>query len=83
MAERLRPRARARLGRDFQSYASGPRVTTPLGEAGAGLRSKARELAACALVVDDEDDARELIETVLTQYGAEVVAASSAAEAPC
>ena len=43
---------------------------------------KLRELAGVrALVVDDEDDARELIETVLTQYGAEVVAASSAAEA--
>jgi CheY-like chemotaxis protein len=33
------------------------------------------------LVVDDENDARELIETVLTQYGAEVVAVSSAEEA--
>jgi hypothetical protein len=34
-----------------------------------------------ALVVDDEDDARELIETALTQYGADVVSVSSAAEA--
>jgi CheY-like chemotaxis protein len=34
-----------------------------------------------ALVVDDEDAARELIEMVLTQYGADVVAVSSAAEA--
>jgi CheY-like chemotaxis protein len=34
-----------------------------------------------ALVVDDADDARELIETALTQYGADVVAVSSAAEA--
>ena len=33
------------------------------------------------LVVDDEDDARELIAAVLTQYGADVVAVSSAAEA--
>jgi len=33
------------------------------------------------MVVDDENDARELIETVLRQYGAEVVAVSSAAEA--
>src|SRR5262249_33908118 len=31
--------------------------------------------------VDDEDDARNLIETVLSQYGADVVAVSSAAEA--
>src|SRR5262249_47879023 len=34
-----------------------------------------------ALVVDDEDDARVLIETALTQYGADVVAVSSAEEA--
>jgi CheY-like chemotaxis protein len=34
-----------------------------------------------ALVVDDEDDARNLIETALAQYGADVVAVSSAAEA--
>ena len=34
-----------------------------------------------ALVVDDEDDARELLKSALTQYGADVVAASSAAEA--
>ncbi|HEY8459403.1 MAG TPA: response regulator, partial [Blastocatellia bacterium] len=41
-----------------------------------------RELAGVrALVVDDENDARELIETALTQYGAEVVAVGSAAEA--
>jgi len=33
------------------------------------------------LVVDDEDDARELVKVVLTQAGAEVAAASSAAEA--
>jgi PAS domain S-box-containing protein len=34
-----------------------------------------------ALVVDDEDDARELLKTVIAQYGADVVAAQSAAEA--
>jgi PAS domain S-box-containing protein len=34
-----------------------------------------------ALVVDDEDDARELLKTVIGQYGADVVAARSAAEA--
>jgi PAS domain S-box-containing protein len=34
-----------------------------------------------ALVVDDEDDARELVKTVIAHYGANVVAARSAAEA--
>jgi PAS domain S-box-containing protein len=34
-----------------------------------------------ALVVDDEDDARELLKTVMAQYGADVVAARSASEA--
>jgi CheY-like chemotaxis protein len=34
-----------------------------------------------AMVVDDETDARELVESALSQYGADVVAASSAAEA--
>jgi CheY-like chemotaxis protein len=33
------------------------------------------------LVVDDDDDARALLEIALRQYGAEVVAAASAAEA--
>jgi len=59
-------------------------VATPLGEAGvAPVRVKSSgELAGVrALVVDDEDNARELIETALTQYGADVVAVSSAAEA--
>jgi PAS domain S-box-containing protein len=59
-------------------------VATPLGEAeGAPTTVKSSgELAGMrALVVDDENDARELIETVLRQYGAEVVAVSSAAEA--
>lgn len=34
-----------------------------------------------SLVVDDEDDARELLKSSLMRYGAEVVTASSAAEA--
>jgi PAS domain S-box-containing protein len=34
-----------------------------------------------ALVVEDEDDARELVKTVIAQYGADVVASRSAAEA--
>src|SRR5262249_38753248 len=50
-------------------------VATPLGEAGVApvpVKSS-RELAGIrALVVDDEDDARKLIETALTQYGADV-----------
>jgi signal transduction histidine kinase/ActR/RegA family two-component response regulator len=59
-------------------------VATPLGEAGgAPVTVKiSKELAGVrALVVDDEDDARKLIETALTQQGADVVAVSSAAEA--
>jgi PAS domain S-box-containing protein len=59
-------------------------VATPLGEAGVEPVPVKRsgELAGVrALVVDDEDDARKLIETVLWQYGADVVSVSSAAEA--
>jgi len=59
-------------------------VATPLGEAGGAAVTVKRsgELAGVrALVVDDADDARELIETALMQYGADVVAVSSAAEA--
>jgi signal transduction histidine kinase/CheY-like chemotaxis protein len=59
-------------------------VTTSLGEAGVApitVKSSGELAGVRALVVDDENDARELIETVLTQYGAEVVAVSSAAEA--
>jgi CheY-like chemotaxis protein len=59
-------------------------VATPLGEAGGAPATVkiSRELAGVrALVVDDEDDARELIETALAQHGADVVAVSSAADA--
>jgi PAS domain S-box-containing protein len=59
-------------------------VATPLGGAG-GAPDKVKrseELAGVrALVVDDEEDARELLKSALTQYGAGVVAAGSAAEA--
>jgi CheY-like chemotaxis protein len=59
-------------------------VATPLGEAGGApvaVKSSGELAGVSALVVDDENDARELIDTVLTQYGAEVIAVSSAAEA--
>src|SRR5215470_12491644 len=59
-------------------------VTTPLGEAGGEsvtVKSSGELAGVRALVVDDDDDARELIERALTQYGAGVVAVSSAAEA--
>jgi PAS domain S-box-containing protein len=59
-------------------------VATPLGEASgtpARVKSSGELAGVRALVVDDEDNARELIEAVLLQYGADVIAASSAAEA--
>jgi PAS domain S-box-containing protein len=59
-------------------------IATPLGEAeGAPVSGKvSKELTGVrALVVDDEDDARELLDLALSQYGADVVAVSSAAEA--
>jgi PAS domain S-box-containing protein len=59
-------------------------VATPIEEAeGASTTVKSSgELAGVrALVVDDEDVARELIKMALTQYGADVIAVSSAAEA--
>jgi hypothetical protein len=59
-------------------------VATPLGEAGVAPATVkiSRELEGVrALVVDDEHDARELIAKALTQYGADVVAVSSAEEA--
>src|SRR5262245_4823238 len=59
-------------------------VATPIGEAeGAPVTVKSSEELACvrALVVDDEDDARELLKAALNHYGACVIAVSSAAEA--
>jgi PAS domain S-box-containing protein len=62
-------------------------VTAPLGEAGEGVAAvkspaEARMLAGVrALVVDDMEDARALLESTLRQYGADVVAVGSAAEA--
>ncbi len=59
-------------------------VSSPLGEAGGApvTAERTRELAGVrALVVDDEDDARELLKATLAQYGADVIAVSSAAEA--
>jgi PAS domain S-box-containing protein len=59
-------------------------VATPLGEAGVEpvtVKSSGELAGVRAMVVDDEDDARKLIETVLRQYGADVVAVSSAEEA--
>jgi PAS domain S-box-containing protein len=60
-------------------------VSSPLEAQGAPVSSlEPRKLTLAgvrALVVDDEEDARELLKAVLAQFGADVVAASSAAEA--
>jgi PAS domain S-box-containing protein len=62
-------------------------VSSPLGEdegapvAVSGLEETIMLTGVRAMVVDDETDARELVESALAQYGADVVAASSAAEA--
>src|SRR5215813_1991078 len=59
-------------------------VATPLEEVGGAPATveSSEELAGVrVLVVDDHEDARELLETALTKYGANVVTASSAAEA--
>jgi CheY-like chemotaxis protein len=62
-------------------------ITAPLGKARVGVAAvkspeEARMLAGVrALVVDDMEDARVLIASELRQYGADVVAVSSAAEA--
>jgi PAS domain S-box-containing protein len=58
-------------------------VTTPIGEVDGALAAKSSgELAGVrALVVDDEDDARELLKSALENYGADVIAVNSAAEA--
>jgi PAS domain S-box-containing protein len=58
-------------------------VASPIGEGdGAPAAKSSGELAGVrALVVDDEDDARELLKSALENYGADVIAVSSAAEA--
>ncbi len=59
-------------------------VATPIMEAGSApiAVESSEDLAGVrALVVDDEDDARQLVTAALTQYGAAVVAVGSAAEA--
>jgi PAS domain S-box-containing protein len=59
-------------------------VATPIGETGAEpvTVTSSQELAGVrALVVDDENDARELLQTALKYYGADVIAVSSASEA--
>jgi PAS domain S-box-containing protein len=59
-------------------------VVTPIGETGGAPDAVkiSQELAGVrALVVDDENDARELLKSVLGHYGADVIAVSSAAEA--
>ncbi|HEX5081142.1 MAG TPA: PAS domain S-box protein, partial [Blastocatellia bacterium] len=59
-------------------------VATPLGDAGGApvtVKSSGELAGVRVLVVDDQDDARELLKLALTQYGADVVAAGSAAEA--
>ncbi|HZF41293.1 MAG TPA: ATP-binding protein, partial [Blastocatellia bacterium] len=59
-------------------------VATPIAETGGApvTVKSSRELAGVrALVVDDENDARELLKSALRHYGADVIAVSSAAEA--
>ena len=59
-------------------------VATPIGEAegaSAAVKSSGELAGVRALVIDDEDDARELLESALKHYGADVIAVSSAAEA--
>src|SRR5262249_3159052 len=60
-------------------------VSSPLEAEGAPVSSlepqKSTLAGVRALVVDDEEDARELLKTVLARFGADVVAATSAAEA--
>jgi PAS domain S-box-containing protein len=59
-------------------------VATPIGETGDALvtAQSSRELAGVrALVVDDENDAREMLQSALRHYGADVISVSSAAEA--
>jgi len=72
------------LGATFKVTLPVRAVATPIGEAeGAPIAVKSSgELEGVrALVVDDEDDARELLKSALQHYGADVTAVSSAAEA--
>jgi PAS domain S-box-containing protein len=59
-------------------------VSTPIGEnegSSTAVKSSGELAGVRALVVDDEDDARELLKSALENYGADVIAVSSAAEA--
>src|SRR5215510_1878826 len=59
-------------------------VATPIGEADSPpvvVESSGELTGVRALVIDDEKDARELLEAALKHYGADVIAVSSAAEA--
>jgi len=59
-------------------------VASPIGEAEgahAAVKSSGELAGVRALVVDDEDDARELLKSALENYGADVIAVSSAVEA--
>src|SRR5262249_26986861 len=59
-------------------------VATPIGEAegaSVAVKSSGALVGLRALIVDDEDDARELLKSALKHYGADVIAVNSAAEA--
>jgi PAS domain S-box-containing protein len=59
-------------------------VATPIGEAErapVAVESSGELAGVRALVIDDEKDARELLQAALKHYGADVVAVSSAADA--
>jgi PAS domain S-box-containing protein len=72
------------LGATFKVTLPVRAVATPIGEAEgapAAVKSSGELAGVRALVVDDEDDARELLMSALDHYGADVIAVSSAAEA--
>jgi len=72
------------LGATFKVTLPVRAVATPIGEAEgapAAVKSSGELTGVRALVVDDEDDARELLMSALDHYGADVVAVGSAAEA--
>jgi len=73
-------------GSTFKVLLPVPAVARPPRESETALATAAESQKALlagvrALVVEDEDEARELLKAVITQYGADVVAARSAAEA--